>query len=185
MAKANKPLLSRHDMKNLPNVNGDEFKENCAIYTELVFTKVSKEEAFKMVFKDKYEKIIRDSNGSKLLEKALLSKGIQQLERTKFMQECFYTANKHWWMKFLGKKHDIFEKLYNDAMDDSLEVKDRHSASKIFLGYVPDAPKEDKVTVEIKVGSDEFKDMLAQKKRQLYMVANDSNEDIIEVNVNE
>ena len=184
MAKANKPLLSRHDMKNLPNVNGDEFKENCAIYTELVFTKVSKEEAFKMVFKDKYEKIIRDSNGSKLLEKALLNKGIQQLERTKFMQECFYTANKHWWMKFLGKKQDVYEKLYDTAMDEAESTQNRLNASKIFLQFIPDAPKEDKVVVEVKVGSDEFKDMLLEKKRALYNAANNT-DDVIDGEIDE
>ena len=172
-------------MKNLPSINGDEYKEQCAYYTELVFTKMNKVEAFKKAFPDRYKEALDKTGGNPSVVNANITKEINKIERSKFVQECFYSANKHWWMKFLGKKHDIFEKLYNDAMDDNLEVKDRHSASKIFLGYVPDAPKEDKVTVEIKVGSDEFKDMLAQKKRQLYMVANDSSEDIIEVNVNE
>ena len=174
MPRATKSLLTKHDMKNLPVINGDDFKESCALYTELVFTKHSKEEAYKIAFPDKYNNIV--SMGSNVLN-ANLKKAINQLERTKFVQECFYNANKHWWMKFMGKKNDIFEKLYNDALSDDIDIRDRHNASKIFLTFIPDAPKEDKVVVEVKVGSDEFKDMLLEKKRLLYSAANESIED--------
>lgn len=165
-------------MKNLPNANGDEFKESCAYYTELVFTKMSKENAFKAAFPDKYKQAVDRAGGNDRVVNANIKKAINSVEGSKFMKDCFYAANKHWWMKFLGKKQDVFEKLYEDAMDDELAARDRHNASKIFLAHIPDAPKEDKVTVEVKVGSDEFKNMLMDKKRQLM---NAANEDIIEV----
>jgi hypothetical protein len=114
---------------------------------------------------------------------ANVTKEINKLERNKFVQECFYSANKHWWIKFLGKKQDIYEKLYETALDDNERTSDRLNASKIFLSYIPDAPKDDKITIEVKVGSTEFKDMLLEKKRELYNAAN--SEDIIEGEIDE
>lgn len=180
MAKIKRTNLSKSDMKNLPSVNGDEFKEACAYYTELVFTKTNKIEAFKKSFPDKYKDCVDKSNGNSNIATALIKRSIYSLERTQFMQECFYQGNKHWWMKFLGKKQRVFEKLYEDAVSDDVDIRDRHNASKIFLSYVPDAPKEDKLTVEVKVGSDEFKSMLQEKKRMLYSAAN---EDILDAEV--
>jgi hypothetical protein len=75
-------------------------------------------------------------------------------------------------MKFLGKKQNIMEKVYDTAMDDSERTGDRLNAAKIFMQFAPDAPKEDKITVEVKVGSEEFKQMLNQKKKELHSAAN-------------
>jgi len=77
----------------------------------------------------------------------------------------------------MGKKQKVFEKLYEDAISDEIDIKDRHNASKIFLAHIPDAPKEDTIKVEVKVGSDEFKSMLMQKKK---LIHNTANEDIID-----
>jgi len=96
-----------------------------------------------------------------------------RIEKGSFVQECFAVANKHWWTKFITKKQDIYENLYNTAMDTNEKTADRLNASKIFLANVPDAPKEEvKVNVEVKVGSDEFKKMLDKKKRDLHTAAN-------------
>lgn len=159
-------------MKNLPPINGDAYKESCAYYTELIFTKHDKVDAFMLAFPDKYKEI-KSYSATDNIFNANITKTINQVERSKFMQECFNAANKHWWMKFLGKKQDIYEKVYQTALDDNESTKDRLTASKIFLAHVPDAPKEEKLTVEVKVGSDEFKNMLMEKKRLLHKAAND------------
>lgn len=181
--KITKTNLTKNDMKHLPNINGDKYKEQCAYYTELVFTKMDKIEAFKQSFPERYQTAIDNANGNNGLINANVTKEINKLERNKFVQECFYSANKHWWIKFLGKKQDIYEKLYETALDDNERTSDRLNASKIFLSYIPDAPKDDKITIEVKVGSTEFKDMLLEKKRELYNAAN--SEDIIEGEIDE
>ena len=53
--KITRTNLTKNDMKNLPSINGDEYKEQCAYYTELVFTKMNKVEAFKKAFPDRYK----------------------------------------------------------------------------------------------------------------------------------
>lgn len=182
--KITRTNLTKSDMKNLPSVNGDEYKEQCAYYTELVFTKMNKIEAFKKAFPDRYKDALDKTGGNPSVVNANIAKEINKIERSKFVQECFYSANKHWWMKFLGKKQDIYEKLYDTAMDDEESTQNRLNASKIFLQFIPDAPKEDKVIVEVKVGSDEFKDMLLEKKRALYNAANNT-DDIIDGEIDE
>jgi len=182
MAKIKRTNLTKNDMKHLPNTNGDNFKEQCAYYTELVFTKHNKTESFRIAFPDKYQQAIDRAGGNNNVVNANIKKAINQVENSKFMQECFTVANKHWWMKFIGKKQQVLEKLYDDAISDELDIRDRHNASKLFMSYVPDAPKEEKVTVEVKVGSDEFKNMLLEKKRLLHSTAN--NEEIIDAEVN-
>ena len=172
MAKIKRTNLSKSDMKHLPKVNGNDFKEKCAYYTELIFTRVSKPEAFKTAFPDKYEKVLANTKDDRFI-KANIAKAINQVEQTEFMQECFYAANKHWWMKFLGKKQEIFENVYEMAMDKEASARDRLSASKIFLDHVPDAPKETNINVKVEVGSNEFKDMLLEKKQALMSAAND------------
>jgi hypothetical protein len=165
-------------MKNLPKFNGDPKKESYRYYTELIFTGTPKREAFKEAFPDEYEKVLADHPQ---MYEAVIGKRINTLERTKFVQECFTAANKNWWMRFMTKKQDIYENLYSIAMDEGEKTADRLAASKTFLQYVPDAPKEDiTVNVEVKVGSDEFKKMLDDKKRQLHSVAN---KDVIDVEV--
>jgi len=174
MSKTN---LTKSDMKHLPKVNGDDFKESCAYYTELIFTKTDKTTAFRLAFPDRYKKAISNAGDNDKLIASKIKKGINTVESSAFMKECFYTANKHWWMKFMGKKQRVFEKLYEDAISDDIDIKDRHNASKIFLAHIPDAPKEDTIKVEVKVGSDEFKSMLMQKKK---LIHNTANEDIID-----
>lgn len=170
--------LTKADMKKLPKINGNEFKESCAYYTELIFTKTDKREAFKKAFPDKYQLAIERACGNPNLIEAKIKKGINQVESSAFMQECFYAANKHWWMKFIHKKNDIYEKVYDTATDDTESTRDRLNAAKIFLQFAPDTPKEEKITVEVKVGSDEFKNMLLEKKKQIHNAANESIEDV-------
>ena len=174
MARGN---LTKADMKHLPAHNGDPFKEAAAYYTELVFTGTKKREALKQAFPDKYNHAVNKAAGNKNLIAPNISRAISLLERSKFVQDCFNQANKHWWMKFMTKKQDIFTKLYDDALNEDLETRDRHNAAKIFLAHIPDAPKEDKITVEVKVGSDEFKAQLAEKKRLIHNIANETIED--------
>jgi hypothetical protein len=172
--------LTKNDLKNLPNPNGNEFKEQCSYYTELIFTNHSRTEALKLAFPDKYQKAIMDAKGNDKMVNMNVRKQINQVENSSFTKECFSVANKQWWMKFIGKKQNVLEKLYSDAISDDLEVRDRHNASKLFLTYLPEMQKEDKLTVEVKVGSSEFKDMLTEKKKQLY---NAANQDIVDVEV--
>lgn len=174
MARGN---LTKADMKHLPAHNGDPFKEAAAYYTELVFTGTKKKDALKEAFPDKYDNAIKKAAGNKNLIAPNLAKAVAMVERAKFVQDCFNQANKHWWMKFMTKKQNVFEKLYKDALDEDLDTRDRHNAAKIFLAHIPDAPKEEKITVEVKVGSDEFKAQLAEKKRAIHSIANETIED--------
>lgn len=169
--------LTKQDLKNLPKSNGDPRREQGRLYTELVFTGLSRRKAFEEVFPEKVEAL-----KAKYEEKWYpreVARMVHRIERGSFVQECFTVANKDWWTKFITKKQDIYENLYNTAMDTNEKTADRLNASKIFLTNVPDAPKEEvKVNVEIKVGSDEFKKMLDKKKRDLHSAANG---DVIDV----
>jgi len=163
--------LTKKDLKNLPKSNGDPRREQGRLYTELVFTGLSRRKAFEEVFPEKVEALKVKYPASAYPRE--VARMVHRIERGSFVQECFTIANKDWWTKFITKKQDIYENLYNTAMDKNEKTVDRLNASKIFLTNVPDAPKEDiKVNVEVKVGSDEFKKMLDQKKRELHGAAN-------------
>lgn len=169
--------LTKKDLENLPNPNGNPQKEAARLYTELVFTGTPKRAAFEQAFPERVEEL-KEKFDIKYYPREV-SRAISRVERNKFTQECFNIANKDWWTKFITKKQDIYSELYNTAMNPDEKTADRLNASKIFLAHVPDAPKEEvKVNVEVKVGSDEFKKMLDKKKRDLHTAANG---DIIDI----
>lgn len=177
--KDNNMALTKQDLKNLPNPNGNPRKEAGRLYTELIFTGTSKRAAFEQCFPEDVQQL-KDKYEEKYYSREV-SRAISRIERRDFVKECFTVANKDWWTKFILKKQAIYNNLYETAMDANEKTADRLNASKIFLSHVPDAPKEDiKVKVEVKVGSDEFKKMLDKKKRDLHSAANS---DIIEAEI--
>ena len=152
---------------------GSESKQHVADYVELVMNRTSKAKALEEVYPERYKRAL-DRSPTEQVKRANIQKEINQIERSKYAQELFSAADKMWWVKFLEKKHDVYGVLYDIATSDEEETKDRISASKALLQYMPSAPKEDKLEITHKVQGDDFKQRLNEMKKQIHNTANNS-----------
>lgn len=160
-------------MKELPNSPiGSESKEQVADYVELVMNRVSRPKALKQAYPERYARAVSRASGNDKVVDANIKKEYNQIERSKYAQGLFTAADKMWWVKFLDRKQDIYDKLYDIATNDDEDTKDQISSARALLQYLPTAPREDKLEVTHKVHQESFKDMLNAKKKELHSAAN-------------
>lgn len=174
--------LTKADMAILPkSPMGNETKELFSEYVELVMERVPKSTILKTLFPDRYQRAVDRASGKQSVIEANVRKEINQIERAKYVQSLFEAADKHWWIQFLDKKQDLYEGLFEIAKDKGEQTKDRISASKTLLHYMPSAIREQKVEHTHKLeGEESFKDRLSTMKKELHSAANS---DAIEVEV--
>lgn len=166
--------ITKEELKSLPKSPMDnESKQQILDYVNMVMEGSSRTNALKTVYPERYERAIERAGGNKAVIAANVKKEFNQVERSKYAQQLFTSAEKHWWMKFLTKKQKLYDKLYKIALDDDETTKNQISAAKVLLTCLPSAPREDKLEITHKVQADEFKAMLLDKKKQLYSAAND------------
>ena len=171
--------ITKEELALLPKCPMDnESKQNVVDYVSMVMDGKSRAKALKEVYPLRYERAVQRASGNKRVIDANVQKEYNQVERSKYAQQMFTSAEKHWWMKFLTKKQKIYEKAYGIAMDDEQETKDQLTAMRMLMQYLPSAPKEDKLEITHKIQGDDFKAMLDEKKRLLHRAAND---DVIDV----
>ena len=172
-------MLTKADIAMLPKSPvGSETKEKFAEYVQMVMNRVNKKEIIKIVFPERYERAVERASGKQSVIDANLTKEVNQIDRSVYVQELYASANKHWWITFLDKKQDLYENLYNISMDTGEETRDRISASRTLLQFLPEAPREDKLEITHKVQGEDFKSKLLEMKRELHSAANNSAIDV-------
>lgn len=173
--------ITKEELAILPKCPMDsESKQNVVDYVSMVMEGKSRSKALKEAYPRRYERAVARAGGNKSVIDANIKKEYNQIERSKYAQQMFTSAEKHWWMKFLAKKQKIYDKAYGIAMDDEQDTKDQLTAMRMLMQYLPSAPKDDKLEITHKVHTDSFKEMLALKKKELHSAAND---DAIDVEV--
>lgn len=157
--------------KLMESPRGDEKLEKIAEYVALVTSGVSKYKALKEVYPEKYAEC--DTKRKKTLV-------INGIERNNYCKSLYADWDRRWHTSFYGKRHRIFERLYDISMDDNEQRKDSLAAMNTLLKYMPQAPHH--VDVDVKVdATDDFKKMLLAKKKELHKLAN--GEDVVDAEI--
>jgi len=166
--------LTKADIAILPkSPMGNETKEKFAEYVQLVMDRVPKTQILRNIFPERYDRAVSRASGKQSVVDANIRKELNQIERSKYVLSLFDAADKTWWIQFLDKKQDLYEGLFNIAKDKDEQTKDRISASKTLLHYMPSAVKEQKVEHTHKLENEEsFKDRLSAMKKELHETAN-------------
>jgi len=176
--------LTKADIAILPkSPMGNESKESFSEYVAMVMDRVPKTQVLKIVYPERYKRAVDRASGKQSVIDANVRKEINQIDRSKYVQSLYEAADKTWWIKFLDKKQDLYEGLFDIAKDKNEMTKDRISASKTLLHYLPSAVQEQKIEHTHKLEAEEsFKDRLHSMKRELHLAANT---DVIDVVVND
>lgn len=173
-------FLSKAVLNELPSVFKDDKNLDYGEYVELVFSGIGKEEAFKRVFPERYRNAIKEAGNNEKLVNSKIWKHIGIIERTNVVKSAYEVAHQTWWTKFITKKQTLLENLYDIAVDANESTKDRINASRTALQYMPNM--EQTLTVKIEDDSkNEWLNRLAERKRELFKLANDK--DVVDVEV--
>ena len=172
--------LEKHVIKSLPDTITNEQNRQYGEYVELVFSGVSKFDAFKEVFPDRYQLAIDRASGNNRVVNANIKKGINAIERSDVVKQAYQLAHKTWWTKFVTKKQDLLENMYDIAMDRDQATRDRVNATKVALQYMPQAATDVNINIDASEKAVTFLDKLQKQKNLLYKVAN---EDVVDVEV--
>lgn len=150
---------------------GDKTKQAQIDYVLAIIAGDTKEEAYAAMFPERYEKI----KGNK----HRIRNAIYSLEQGEYVSKMLRTANKQAYSRFFGKVDKVLNKVYQTAMDDSVEVKDSLAAANTFLKHVPKAPDEVELKVEVDI-KDQYKDLLRERHKFMMELAN---KDVIEAEI--
>ena len=162
----------------LPKMPHIETEKKALEYIDLIFTGTEKTEAFKIVFPDRYERIANRAKDFRRGVRATLLCAVREYEDGKYVKSLYTVGNENYFTKFIDKRTRLLDKLYDIAMDEDENMSYRLNASKTFLSSIPEADKKIVVShdVDVKVS---FKQMLENKQKELYDIAN-SPEEIID-----
>lgn len=176
--------IEKHIQKKLSKVVEDPEKGKYAEYVMLVLEGVKKGEAIKQIWPERYQRAIDNSSGNSKLIASNIKKEVNYIERTKICKELYGEAHKTWWVQFLEKKHRIYKNLYDLALDENVNARERVSASKVMLEHMPTFQEDINVKVEVKQTKEDFVNQLKEMQRQLHKQAV-SNIEEVEVTINE
>lgn len=172
--------ISKHVLKKLPKVVGKEEEMEQMEYVHSVLGGMTKEDALKEHFPEKYKLAVERAGGTQKMINANVKSQITLLERKNTVKQMYEIAHKHAWTNFLDKKHKLYENLYGMAMDEDVSVRDRISSSKTLLDHMPKFEEDKTITVEVKDGKQEFVDKLREMQIALHKQAN---KDVIDVTI--
>ena len=173
--------ITKHVLKKLPKVVGDEERMQQMEYVHSVIGGKDKFDAFKTHFPDDYKKAVDDAGGKDNLIKAKVRSAIGTLERKVSVKQMYELAHKHAWTEFLAKKHRLYENLYGMAMDEENSVRDRIASSKTLLDHMPKFEEDKTIKVEINDGKKTFMEELRAMQIELHKQANKNIEEVIDV----
>jgi hypothetical protein len=159
------------DLDSLPSLPTKESDKLAVQYVQMVYEGYSKQEAYKAVFPERYQKLKDKCEQYKRSFKVTLTNYICRYEDGKYVSSLYAMGAEQYYKQFIDKRTKLLNKLYDIAMDDEEKMSNRLVASKTFLGSIPEPKKEvvHKVEVDVK---DEFRRKLEEKQSQLYNVAN-------------
>lgn len=154
-----------NDSNGVPsNIDKDGLK-----YVDLVFSGMSREEAYAMVYPDKYQEMVDNAKKKRIHLGRHVKSKINQFESTPKIKGLFAHGSDKYWTSFIGLRTKILNKLGRDALDESNDIKDQLNASKLFLGAVPMMDKTLKVDVKVRLSDDEDFIRQLQDKKKLLM----------------
>lgn len=144
-------------------------------YVGLVYSGVDKVEAYKQVFPDRYERVKKRALANRRDIRATMIHHIGQYEDGKYVKQLYSVGSQNYFTQFIDKRTRMLEELFNIGMNPEEDMKQRLTASKIFLSSIP--MPEQKVThmVEVDVTVD-FRNKLAERQKMLYSIANNEEE---------
>lgn len=172
--------ITKAELKELPKSPiGNESRQNVADFIDMQMNGMSKKNALKAVYPNRYQRALDRAGGNDKVVEANLMKEINQIERSKYAQGLLVAADKHWYNKWITKKTDVCNMFYDTAMSSDVAEKDRINAGKAFMQYTakPNSKLEIEHTHKIE---DDFKEKLLARKRELHSIANDN---VIDVEV--
>ena len=174
--------IDKKVLKELPKVVTNDTEKQYAEYVMLVLSGVSKHDAFKEVFPERYKLAIERASGNNRVVSANVKKGWMQVERSNTCKKLYETAHKTWWIGFLDKKNKLYENLYDMALDTEINPRERITASKVMLENMPKFKEDINVNVEVKQSKEDFIMQLKEIQKSLHKTAT---QDVIEVEVND
>lgn len=172
--------ITKKVSRSLSKVVDDPEKGKYAEYVLLVLEGMPKGEALKEVFPERYQKALDDTTGNGRIRGANITKQIRYIERSSICKELYEQAHKTWWISFLEKKNKLYENLYNMAMDEDINARERISSSKVMLEHMPSFKEDINIKVEVKQTKEDFVLQLKEMQNSLAKQA----VEVIDVKVN-
>lgn len=166
--------MKKKELKELPSITGSKYNEAHFDYVSMVVKGMEKTKAFKLAYPEKYAKAIDCDDRFK---EANLRRAVNTMDKNPVVMKMYNAQDKMLYTDFIHKKHKLLDRMYKKGMSDDLDEKDQIAATKVFMTFVPNAQKVDKVEVEVTT-KDDHRKMLLEKKRELYQVANDEVVDV-------
>ena len=164
--------ISNALLKKLPKTTGHDETAMQMEYVKSVLAGKSKNEAFREHFPDKYDEAIDKANGDKKFTQTCISLAISRMDNRSAVKQMYALANKHQWTNFLVKKNIIMNNSFDMATNEDNSIRDRISASKLWLENVPKFEEDKTIVVEVKDGKQEFIDKLREMQIALHKQAN-------------
>jgi len=176
--------ISKHALKSLPKIQD----ENTMVYMEYVqdvlANEKSREELVKEHFPELYKEAVDKAGGNNRVVNANVKKVANQIERRKDVKAMFEVAHKHAWISFVSKKNKLYENLYDMAIDNDIQPRDRIHASKVMLEHMPTFKEDINVKVEVKQTKEDFVNHLREIQLSLQKTAVGNEQEIIDVQTN-
>lgn len=161
--------------EGLPKLPVLATEKNAIEYVGLIYSGMTKIEAFQSVFSERSKRVMdRAKKQGRSPENTLLH-AIATYEQGKFVHSVYAVGAENYYIKFVDKRTNLLNEIYDIAMNKGEKMNARLNASKIFLGSIPEPKKEilHKVEVDVK---DTFQAKLAKRQKELYSMANNENE---------
>jgi len=141
-------------------------QSNAMKFVDMLLSGYSNERAYETLFPDRYIKYSSKNRRE-------IRYRIREYMKSKYVQEYLTKYQKEYWTAYLDKKIEQLDWLHDTAMNEEEPTRVRLEAVKLFQNIVV-PPKED-LTIKVNHNhfvNDEFKASLAQKKKDLYHMAN-------------
>lgn len=163
----------------LPQLPANDRERLAVEYITMIYEGSDKHTAFKTVFPTRYNRIYNRAKETGHDPRRAVGLDIARFEGGVFVQKLYKLSREHYWTHFIDKRTKLLNNLADEATDQTLDIKDRHSAAKIFLTHVPEVAKEEKVVHEHKIVEDtKFMEQLQARKLALRSAAE---KDVIDV----
>lgn len=169
--------IAKKTLGNLPKVAEDPDKMIMMDYVQDVLKGAKKPEAFNRHFPDMYNTAVDNGDGDRMRIKSNINRAITRLEAKPAMRQMFELAHKNAWTNFLGRKHQLYDNLFEMALNEDNSVRDRISASKTMLDHMPKFEEDKTITVEVKDTREDFVKGLRDMQLALHKQANKDIED--------
>lgn len=170
-------------LKTVPDMPKNTSQKDAVDYVALVYQGVDRVDAFAQVFPHRYKKFVDKAKDDNRNVKKTVMYAVSQYENGKYLNSLFSAGNEHYFKHFISMKTNMLNEMYKVGMDEGNDMRDRLSASKIFLTHIPEPDKTINYKVEVSV-EDTFAKKLEERQKQLYSIANNET-DILDAEIDE